>query len=366
MTKNYNMNDTTIDASLVRSASMDSFDGLSLDDASLGSQSSRDAFLSLCETKTNHVVMIDLVSDDDADDEYMVGGGNNDNDSVQMLGEITMVSNKNDGDHFEVSPSLFSPSLELLQKDNKNSRSPLLAARTPEYVDMEDPASLLMMEDLVDFDVPAFDGHEGSIDFDSSFDDEGCSKEEVSFRPVVAAKSSLALACQREKQYARVQQEQQEQRSPRRQRAQQQIRQQPTATAKTSPGDEAVSRMLAYLHYTERDRQLVQQAHAIVQDCHEQHHIGKKRKYRNLSGAIFEHLIALLGGPRFNEVYKNAMTFCPPPPPTTTRSYLVFQDGSYGILQNGVVYKCPPGTPVPFVRPIAGQVSPSTMNANAW
>lgn len=78
------------------------------------------------------------------------------------------------------------------------------------------------------------------------------------------------------------------------------------------PQDDAIARIMGYLHYTEQDRHLVQRAEEIVRECHLQSQRGKKRKLReNLSGSIFERLVDLMGGPRFHEVYQNAMRFDP-------------------------------------------------------
>lgn len=73
---------------------------------------------------------------------------------------------------------------------------------------------------------------------------------------------------------------------------------------------DSVGRILAFLHYTEPNRELVHQAQEIVRECHWESQHGRKRKYKkNLSGAIFEEFVKLFGGLRFQEVYQNALRF---------------------------------------------------------
>lgn len=86
------------------------------------------------------------------------------------------------------------------------------------------------------------------------------------------------------------------------------------------PQDNTIARIVGYLHYTERDRHLVQRAEEVVRECHLQYQRGKKRKFRtNLNGAIFERLVGLMGGPRFNEVYHNSLSFDPSAYPGSQR-----------------------------------------------
>lgn len=67
-----------------------------------------------------------------------------------------------------------------------------------------------------------------------------------------------------------------------------------------------ISCMMEYLHRTESDRQLVQAAFNIVDECQVRHMEGKQHKYQNVSGAIFERLIALLGAQKFQEIYQRS------------------------------------------------------------
>ena len=81
---------------------------------------------------------------------------------------------------------------------------------------------------------------------------------------------------------------------------------------------DVVVRIMNYLYYAEADRDLYVQADHLVRECYYYHTCGK-HKYRSLPGSIFEGLVHLLGGPRFNEIYHSAQTFVVPPTPPTVQ-----------------------------------------------
>ena len=72
---------------------------------------------------------------------------------------------------------------------------------------------------------------------------------------------------------------------------------------------DTIARILGFLRHTEHDRELVHKAEEIVAECQWHHQRGQKRKFQNLSGAIFERFVLLFGGPRFQEIYQNALRF---------------------------------------------------------
>ena len=74
---------------------------------------------------------------------------------------------------------------------------------------------------------------------------------------------------------------------------------------------DVIGRIMACIHHTESDRRVVYQAEAIVHECHVNHHRGDRR-FKNLSGSIFERFIAVFGGPKFNEIYHRSQDYSPP------------------------------------------------------
>lgn len=139
---------------------------------------------------------------------------------------------------------------------------------------------------------------------------------------------------------------------------------QPQTQPKPQSQDNAIARIMGYLHHTERDRHLVQQAEEIVRDCYQQYQRGKKRKYScdNLSGTIFERLVGLMGGERFHEVFHNSMDFdtyaqapyigawqyAPPPSPETMQVAIAY--GIHIARLNQMNANYPPESPLVLVQ----------------
>jgi len=69
-----------------------------------------------------------------------------------------------------------------------------------------------------------------------------------------------------------------------------------------------IGQLLTCIRRTEPDPYLVHQAEAIVNECHVLHHQGDRR-YKNLNGSIFQRLIDLFDGPKFNDIFQRSQEY---------------------------------------------------------
>ena len=71
-----------------------------------------------------------------------------------------------------------------------------------------------------------------------------------------------------------------------------------------------IGRIMTCIHH-ESNPSMLRKAEIIVHECHVNHHRGDRR-FKNLPGTIFERLVDLFGGPKFNEIYQRSQHYSPP------------------------------------------------------
>lgn len=71
-----------------------------------------------------------------------------------------------------------------------------------------------------------------------------------------------------------------------------------------------IGRIMACIHH-EGDPVMLRKAEIVVHECQVHHNRGDRR-FENLPGTIFERLVDLFGGPKFNEIYHRSQYYRPP------------------------------------------------------